>query len=62
MTGEFRRWLNAPSREVEMERSHDVDVVMIDEHPKARTDTRVAIKELVLAIPSIEYIIDVHDA
>jgi hypothetical protein len=51
-----------PSCQVKMESTHGVYPGSIFEHPKVRTDAWVEIEELVLAIPLVEAIIDVHYA
>jgi hypothetical protein len=45
-----------------MESAHGVYPGSIFEHPKVRTDARVEIEELELAIPLVETVIDVHNA
>src|SRR5580700_3219723 len=59
---DHRQLANAPAREIQMKSAHDVDPGPVFEHPKIRTDPRIQVEELVLAIPLVEAIIDVHDA
>ena len=59
---DHRQLANPPAREIQMKSAHDVDPGPVFEHPKIRTDPRIQVEELVLAIPLVEAIIDVHDA
>src|SRR5690348_6390719 len=51
-----------PSRQVQMESAHGVYPGSIFEHSKVRAHARVEVEELVLAIPLVETVIDVHNA
>src|SRR5262249_50474236 len=57
-----RRAANTPAREIQMQRSHDVDPVAILEHPEIRADARIEINNLISAIALVTAAIDIHDA